>query len=128
MKKLLTALRRLLHPPGWALLLTPTVFSAIYTFYAMGISIANLIKYLKLGSPVLSAAKVLNLVSAMMSVLGLQTAMIAQFSANGDDFRQTMNAVVGGCVWISVILTAACMLHRSKRMENEVKPVEQIRK
>lgn len=26
------------------------------------------------------------------------------------------------------ILTAACMLHRSKRMENEVKPVEQIRK
>lgn len=128
MKKLLTALRRLLHPPGWALLLTPTVFSAIYTFYAMGISIANLIKYRKLGSPVLSAAKVLNLVSAMMSVLGLQTAMIAQFSANGDDFRQTMNAVVGGCVWISVILTAACMLHRSTRMENEVKPVEQIRK
>ena len=98
MKKLLTALRRLLHPPGWALLLTPTVFSAIYTFYAMGISIANLIKYRKLGSPVLSAAKVLNPVSAMMSVLGLQTAMIAQFSANGDDFRQTMNAVVGGCV------------------------------
>lgn len=36
MKKLLTALRRLLHPPGWALLLTPTVFSALAYIFITG--------------------------------------------------------------------------------------------
>ena len=55
--------------PGYIIYL-----SALYTFYAMAVSVINLVKFRRLGSPILSAAKVLNLVSAMMSVLGLQTA------------------------------------------------------
>ena len=61
--------------PGHVIYLT-----AMYTFYTMAMSVVNLVRYRRLGSPVLSAAKVLNFVSALMSVLCLQTAMIAQFS------------------------------------------------
>ena len=42
--------------PGYIIYL-----SAIYTFYAMIISVINLVKFRRLGSPILSAAKVLNL-------------------------------------------------------------------
>lgn len=101
--------------------------SAIYTFYTMIYSVINLVKFRRLGSPILSAAKVLNLIAALMSVLGLQTAMIAQFSSESDGFRKLMNAVTGGAVWVLVILTAVYMLCRSRRMKDEVKSVEQIR-
>lgn len=68
--------------PGYVIYL-----SALYTFYTMGMSIGNLVKYRKLGSPILSAAKILNFVSAMMSVLGLQTAMISRFSKQLSETR-----------------------------------------
>ena len=50
--------------------------SAFYTFYTLVTSVLNLVKFRRLGSPILTAAKVLNFISAMMSILGLQTAMI----------------------------------------------------
>lgn len=62
--------------------------SAFYTFYTMVISVLNLVKFRKLGSPILSAAKVLNFIAAMMSILGLQTAMISRFSENGEAYRK----------------------------------------
>lgn len=108
--------------PGYVIYL-----SAIYTFYTMAMSLVNLVKYRRLGSPILSAAKVLNVIAALMAVLGLQTAMIAQFSTESDDFRRTMNAVTGGVIWLSVILTAVYMLHRSAERKEEAKPVEPIR-
>lgn len=89
--------------------------SAMFTFYSMIISIVNMVKYRRVGSPVLSAAKVINFVSAMMSVLGLQTAMIAEFSEKSEEFRILMNSITGGVVYISVIITAVYMLLRVKR-------------
>ena len=61
--------------PGYVIYL-----SAMYTFYTMVTSVINLVRFRRLGSPILSAAKVLNFIAALMSILGLQTAMIAQFS------------------------------------------------
>lgn len=98
--------------PGYVIYL-----SALYTFYTMFLSVVNIVKFRKLGSPILSAAKVLNFIAALMSVLGLQTAMIAQFSTESDHFRQIMNAITGGGIWAAVILTAVIMLYRSKRNE-----------
>lgn len=97
--------------PGYIIYL-----SAIYTFYAMIISVINLVKFRRLGSPILSAAKVLNFVSAMMSVLGLQTAMISRFSENGENYREMMNAVTGAFVWEIVIVIVVYMLFYSKKM------------
>ena len=108
--------------PGYVIYL-----SAMYTFYAMIVSVINLVKFRKLGSPVLSAAKVLNFIAALMSVLGLQTAMIAQFGTESDSFRKMTNAITGGVIWLLVILTAVYMLNRSHRIKDDVKSVEQIR-
>lgn len=107
--------------PGYVIYL-----SAFYTFYAMTVSIVNLVKFRALGSPLLSAAKVLNFVSAMMSILGLQTAMIARFSQNGENYRKMMNAITGGFVWGIVILVALYMLFHSKKTGKETDTLESL--
>lgn len=108
--------------PGFVIYL-----SALYTFYTVILSIVNLAKFRKLGSPILSAAKILNLVAALMSLLGLQTAMIAQFSGGEGSFRVKMNAATGGIVWLAVIVTAVYMLLRSRKTK-EVKSIEPLGK
>ena len=107
--------------PGYVIYL-----SALYTFYTVTLSIVNLVRFRKLGSPILSAAKVLNLIAALMSLLGLQTAMIAQFAADTGSFRRMMNAATGGGVWVAVILTAVYMLLHSRKRK-EAKSVDPFR-
>lgn len=107
--------------PGYVIYL-----SAMYTFYTMVTSVINLVKFRRLRSPILSAAKVLNFIAALMSILGLQTAMIAQFSTEGENYRRMMNAITGGAVWLSVILTAVYMLYLSSKQRDEVKSDEQV--
>lgn len=101
------------HYPGSIIYL-----SALYTFYTFILSIFNLVKYRKYGDLILSASKVLTFISAVMSVLGLQTAMIARFSESGEDYRKLMNALTGGGVYLVVIVTAISMLIRCKKQEN----------
>lgn len=101
--------------------------SAMYTFYAAIEAVINLVRFRRLGSPILSAAKALSFVAALMSVLGLQTAMIARFAAGDEGFRGTMNALTGAAVWLCTILTAVCMLRRSAKGKDEVKHLESIR-
>ena len=105
--------------PGYIIYL-----SALYTFYTMVTSIQNLVKFRKLGSPILSAAKVLNFITAMMSILGLQTAMISRFSENGESYRKMMNAITGGFVYGIVILIAVIMLLRSRKTRKKVETIE----
>ena len=93
--------------------------SALYTFYTMITAVVNVVKFRKLGSPILSAAKILNFISAMMSILGLQTAMISRFSENGDNYRKTMNAITGGFVYCIVIFVAVFMLICSRKNKKE---------
>ena len=61
----------------------------------------------------------LNFISAMMSILGLQTAMISRFSENGDNYRKTMNAITGGFVYCIVIFVAVFMLICSRKNKKE---------
>ena len=105
--------------PGYVIYL-----SALYTFYTMATAVINLVKFRKLGSPILSAAKVLNFVAAMMSILGLQTAMLSRFSVNGEGYRKMMNAITGGFVYGIVILIAVYMLLHSKKLREKVETVE----
>ena len=98
--------------PGYVIYL-----SALYTFYMVILSVVNIVKSRKLGSPILSATKVLNFVSALMSVLGLQTAMIARFSEDSDSYRRMINAITGGIVYGTVILIAVYMLLHSRKMK-----------
>lgn len=105
--------------PGYVIYL-----SALYTFYTLIISIRNVVKFRKVGSPILSAAKVLNFIAAMMSILGLQTAMISQFSTNGENFNKMMNTITGGFVYGIVLAIAIYMLLHSRNIRNKAKCYE----
>lgn len=105
--------------PGYIIYL-----SALYTFYALVTAVINLVKFRRLGSPILSAAKVLNFVAAMMSILGLQTAMISRFSENGEGYRKMMNAITGAFVYGIVILIAVYMLLHGRKLRREVEGIE----
>lgn len=106
--------------PGYVIYL-----SALYTFYTLIIAVRNLVKFRRVGSPILSAAKVLNLIAAMMSILGLQTAMISQFSMNGEGYRKMMNTITGGFVYGIVLAIAIYMLLHSWQVRKEAKWNEQ---
>lgn len=100
--------------------------SAAYSFYAIISSIVNVVKFKKIGNPILSSAKVLNLVCGMVSILALQTAMIAQFGGNDESFRILMNSLVGGVICIVVIVLAIYMIIHSYKLRKELKSNEQI--
>lgn len=95
------------------------IFVCTLYFLHNDTAVVNVVKFRKLGSPILSAAKILNFISAMMSILGLQTAMISRFSENGDNYRKTMNAITGGFVYCIVIFVAVFMLICSRKNKKE---------
>ena len=89
---------------------------AAYSFYSVITAVINLVKFRKHGSPLLSAAKVINLVAAMVSILSLETAMLAQFGTDDDmEFRQLMTGLTGGGVILTVMAMAVFMLWKSER-------------
>lgn len=88
--------------------------AAAYTFYTVTVSIVDLIKYRRYKSPVLSASKAIRFAAALVSLLSLETAMLAQF---GDDesFRWMMTALTGAGVCVIVLGMSVYMLVRSGR-------------
>jgi len=94
---------------------------AMYAFYATITAVVNVIKFRKYGSPVLSAAKMVNLTAALVSMLSLETAMLTQFGAAEDkSFRQSMTASTGAGVSIIVVGMAAYMIvHATKMLKKE---------
>lgn len=93
---------------------------ATYSFYAIITAGIKLIRFRKHGSPILSAAKAVNFVAAMVSILSLETAMLAQFEGNNDPFfRKAMTAATGGGVCTIVIGMAVFMIWKStKQLKN----------
>jgi len=100
---------------------------AAYAFYAVISAVINMVKYRRRGSPVLSAAKTINMTAALVSLLALETAMLAQFG--GDDtpvFRQIMTGSLGACVCTVVFAMAVFMIARSTRQLKSIRD-EKIR-
>lgn len=89
---------------------------ALYAFYAVILATINVVKTRRHNSPILSAAKAINLVAAMVSILSLETAMLAQFGGNDDPmFRKAMTAATGGGVCTIVIGMASYMIWRANK-------------
>lgn len=93
---------------------------ALYSFYAVITAVVNLVKFRRHGSPVLSAAKAINLVAAMVSILSLETAMVTRFGDDNEDFRLTMTGATGGGVCVIVIGMAVFMIWRSSRLMKNI--------
>ena len=95
---------------------------ALYDFYTMTMAIVNLVKSRKRKSPVLTAAKVINVAAALIAMLSLETAMITQFEAeDGETFRHTMIASTGGVICVIMAVMAVLMIARSTKNIKELK-------
>ncbi|MBQ7943920.1 MAG: hypothetical protein IJ326_07655 [Lachnospiraceae bacterium] len=84
---------------------------AAYAFFCFGMAIKNIIKYRKMERPILSAAKVVSLSCALMSIFALQTAMLMQFGAEQAEFMQLMNMLTGGAVCFGEFVLAIWLVH-----------------
>ncbi|MBR0446249.1 MAG: hypothetical protein IIX23_03025 [Oscillospiraceae bacterium] len=95
---------------------------ALYTFYAFIHAIVDIVRYRKLGSPVMSTAKIVSLSGALVSMLNLETAMFAQFGGEMTPQNQHLFIILTGAgisitvVTLSVILivTATKAIRREK--------------
>ena len=94
---------------------------ALYSFYSVITAIVNLVKFRKHGSPVMSAAKAVNFVAALVSILSLETAMLAQFGEDDEAFRAIMTGATGGGVCTIVIVMAIFMIWKSTRNLKKLK-------
>ncbi len=86
---------------------------AAYSFYAVILSIVQMVKFRRHGSPLLSAAKAINFVAALVSVLALESAMLAQFGGDDEAFRAVMTGATGGGACVIVIGMAVYMIIRA---------------
>ena len=83
---------------------------ALYTFYALTMSIVDMVKCRKMGSPVMSTAKIVSLSAAVVSLLNLETAMFAQFGADMSAEHQRIFIILTGAGVSITIVTLSVIL------------------
>lgn len=86
---------------------------AAYSFYMVITAAVNLVKFHRNGSSVMSAAKAVNFVAAMVSILSLETAMLTRFNGNAERFRAAMTGWTGGTMCLILMIMAVFMIVRS---------------
>lgn len=97
---------------------------ATFAFYSFIIAVINVAKYRKMENPVLSAAKMLSLACAMVSILALQTALLTEFSEAGqENFARIMNVITGSTVCFLIFVMAIWMICRANREIEKMKPM-----
>ncbi len=92
---------------------------AAYTFYITTLAIVNLAKYKKLGSPVMSMAKIINMAAALVSMLSLETAMFSQFGGDMAPENQRLMIILTGAGVSIIIVTMSVysILKNSKEIK-----------
>lgn len=95
--------------------------SALYAFYSFITAVVNVVKFSRINNAILSAAKILALAGALMSMFALQTAMFSSFGG-GAELQQLMNTITGTAVCVLTIGMAVFMIVRAniclKKSEN----------
>ncbi len=96
-------------------------FIAAYTGWRLISAIYSLIKYRKADNPFYSTTKSLDLSSALMSVLTLQTALLAKYGTNPTLIR-SLNSATSAVVLVSVLVISINIIIRStKKLKSLVK-------
>lgn len=89
---------------------------AMYTFYSTIHAIVDIVRYRKLGSPVMTTAKIISLSAALVSMLSLETAMFSQFGADmTPENQRIMIAATGAGVSIVVITMSVLLVVRATK-------------
>lgn len=89
---------------------------ALYTFYATIHAIVDIVRYRRLGSPILSTAKIVSLSAALVSMLNLETAMFAQFGGDmAPENQRLMIALTGAGVSIAVVTMSVILIRKATK-------------
>ena len=98
---------------------------ALYTFYALTMSIVDIVKYRKMGSPVMSTAKIVSLSAALVSLVNLETAMFAQFGAGLTPENQRIFIILTGAgVSITVVTLSVILIVNANKEIRRIKDGE----
>ncbi len=90
---------------------------AMYDFYLIVYAIINVIRYWKSNRPIFSASKYINLTTAMISMLSLETAMITQFGeVNSSEFYLVLIASTGFGICFINSMMAIIMIIKSNKL------------
>lgn len=93
-----------------------TIAMAAYTFASLTMAVWNAVRYKNYGSPAYSAAKAIALVSAIVSMLTLENAMLTAFGQESSEFfRQIMLGATGTAVICAVQGIAVYMIVNAGR-------------
>ena len=91
-----------------------TIALAAYTFFTFTFAIVNVVRYKKYNSPVYSAAKIVTFVSACVSMITLETAMLTAFGgAETETFKTVIISATGAVVALFTILVSIFMIVKS---------------
>lgn len=83
---------------------------AMYTFYSTIHAIVDIVKYRRLGSPILSTVKIVSLSAALVSMLNLETAMFAQFGRDMAQQDQNLMIILTGTGISLAVVTLSVIL------------------
>lgn len=84
---------------------------AIYAFFAVFHGIWNLCRLKRQHSPVMRASAMVSFVAALVSMLSLETAMLAQFGGDSSPlFRRIMTGATGAAICTLVLVMAVSMI------------------
>lgn len=101
-----------------------TIAMAAYTFTAFTVAIVNAVKYRRIGSPVYSASKAINLASACVSMLTLESTMLTTFGKENLSLfdRRMMLGASGGVISVFIIVMAIFMIATGTKKIKLLKP------
>ncbi len=98
---------------------------ALYTFYSTIHAIVDIVKYRTLGSPIMSTAKIVSLSGALVSMLNLETAMLAQFGADMSMGNQRIFIILTGAgVSITVVTLSVILIVNANKEIRRIKDGE----
>ena len=96
---------------------------AAYTFSALTLAIVSIVKHLKKNDYLYSCVKVINLISASVSMLTLTNTMLATFGDETTLLRNIILPILSGVVAIFIVVCAILMIRKAnndlKVLKNE---------
>lgn len=99
--------------PNWI-----AITVAVYTFSIIYSAVYNLIKYRKYKSPLMSSAKVINVITSLVSLISLEIILIPTFGSNNIEFFEIMVMATGGGIALIIIIISLYMIIKSTEWIN----------
>ncbi|MGN0796720.1 MAG: hypothetical protein ACI4M5_00785 [Christensenellales bacterium] len=92
---------------------------AAYTVYKLTMAIVNLPKSKRQGDMTVEAMQAVSLTDALVSLIALQTALLAQFSSDGTN-QAVYNGITGTIVCLGVLAVGVIIIVRGQKRRNQL--------